>query len=60
MLVATHLPVAEVEQTHSQLLLQLPAHLLLSQLVVKLVGQGLSCIQPLLWRVDHHLTQEVQ
>jgi hypothetical protein len=35
-------------------------HRLLPQLVVELVGQGLSCVESLLGRVDHQLGEQVQ
>jgi hypothetical protein len=60
MLIASNFSIAKIEQSNIHLLLQCSSHLLLSQLIEKLMGESLSCIESLLWWIDHDLREEVE
>ena len=60
MLIPSYFSIAKIEQSNIHLLLQCSPHLLLSQLIEKLMGKSLSGIESLLWWIYHDLREEVE
>ena len=50
----------EGEQIEAIFLAYLAINLLFSQVIVELVSEGLSSIEPLFWRIYHDLTDEIE
>lgn len=60
MLIASNLSITEVKQPNIHLFLKCSTHLLLPQFIEKLMGEGLGCVESLLWWIDHDLGEKVE